>query len=298
LITAGGGGAYLNGTHHLPRQVPDLCDGKQAAADPPCSSAGFEYPNQSDSRRLAIRGFFLALRPANIPFTLTVGSLYSLFAWTLQVAEPKLLSRSLYELPRFLVSTALSPAATVAFVTVVATLAMCAIVAASSNSASSRIRTVPWGVLHGFLHLAFAVVIAWLIQRYVDPTLMLWFDDNGRLFRIASAVAMTVVAGFAGATLFGLYLVLSDLLFGWHTNEVFAAQSIINYRNFVRMRLCQDGSLVLYPIGLREVPRRWRFALRREAHDPFYEPADRVITPHLIEGPITISRRPESRRSP
>ena len=85
----------------------------------------------------------------------------------------------------------------------------------------------------------------------------------------SSSPSRVVIGGFAGATLVGIYFVLSDLLFGWHTNEVFAAQSIIDYRNFVRMRLRprRQHSRV-YPIGLREVPRKWRFALKREPLRP------------------------------
>jgi hypothetical protein len=293
LITAGGGGAYLQGTHHLPRQVPDLSARRTDVPDPPCHETGFEYPCRSDSRRLALRTLLLAFRPANLAFTATVGLLYWLFAATLQVAQPRLLDQPLSTVPLFLVRIALSPAASVAFVIVMSTLVMCAIVAAASNSAASRLRTVPWGVMHGFLHLAMAVVVAWAIQQYYasDQTLVQWLPRDGRAFRIAISLTRAVIGGFVGATLVGMYFVLSDFLFGWHTNEVFVAQSIINYRNFIRMRLCGDGSIVLYPIGVRDVPRKWRFALKREAHDPHYEPADRVLTAHLIEGPITITRR-------
>lgn len=297
LITAGGGGAYLHGTHQLPRQAPDLCASREQPSDPPCIASGFEYPRQSDSRRLALKTLFLAFRPANIAFALAVGVLYWFFAAMLRVAQPALLDQSLRKLPRFLFDTAVSPAASVAFATVAATLAICAVVAAVSNSASSRVRTVPWGILHGFVHLALAVTVAWLVHHYVDPRLMHLIPRGGRIFSIVSALAQILIGGFAGATMFGTYLVLSDFLLGWHTNEVFVAQSIINYRNFVRMRLRPDGSLVVYPIGLREVPRKWRFALKREAHDPFYEPADRVLAPHLIEGPIVIARRDDPRTS-
>ena len=97
--------------------------------------------------------------------------------------------------------------------------------------------------------------------------------------------------GVLGATLVGIYFVVSDMLFAWHTNEVFASQSIINYRNFLRMRIAPDGTLTIFPIGLREVPRKWRLRNAREPGQPLYEPTDRVPAPHLIEGPITIARR-------
>jgi hypothetical protein len=103
------------------------------------------------------------------------------------------------------------------------------------------------------------------------------------------SLSLILLGGLAGATLVGIYFVLSDALFGWHTNEVFAAQSIVNYRNFLRMHLAPNGELRIYPIGLHRVPRKWRPRLDRKNHEPFYEPADAVLDPHLIEGPITIT---------
>jgi hypothetical protein len=107
---------------------------------------------------------------------------------------------------------------------------------------------------------------------------------------------LVLIGGLTGGTLAGLYLVVSDRLFGWHRNEVFAAQSIIDYRSFLRMKIDADGSLVLFPIGLRRVPRKWRARVRTAEIDPRYEPADDVLAPHLIEGPIRVARRPGTER--
>jgi hypothetical protein len=82
---------------------------------------------------------------------------------------------------------------------------------------------------------------------------------------------------------------------GWHTNEVFVSQSIMDYRNFLRIHVLPDGSLKIYPIGLRRTPRKWRYARERDDHQPYYEPTDRVLLPHLIEGPLTITRRDRPR---
>jgi hypothetical protein len=94
----------------------------------------------------------------------------------------------------------------------------------------------------------------------------------------------------------GVYLVVSDMVFGWHTNEVFAAQSIPHYRNFLRMFLDTDGTLRIFPIGLRRTPRKWRYARERADHAPYYEETDLLLAPHLIEGPLTVTRRNRPRR--
>jgi hypothetical protein len=105
------------------------------------------------------------------------------------------------------------------------------------------------------------------------------------------SLGLVLLGGLAGATLVGVYFVVSDLLFGWHSNEIFAAQSIVDYRSFLRMHIAQSGKLTILPIGLRKVPLKWRLQLDRKNSDPFYEPADEVLAPHLIEGPIIIRPR-------
>ena len=98
--------------------------------------------------------------------------------------------------------------------------------------------------------------------------------------------------GLLGATLVGIYFVVSDMLFGWHTNEVFASQSIINYRNFrahaSRARRHAHDFPDRPARGSQENGGSERST---NPHEPLYEPTDRVLTPHLIEGPITVERR-------
>ena len=46
-----------------------------------------------------------------------------------------------------------------------------------------------------------------------------------------------LLAGLAGGTLVGIYLAVSDRYFDLHHNEVFAVQSLIDYRNFLRLHI-------------------------------------------------------------
>jgi hypothetical protein len=111
-------------------------------------------------------------------------------------------------------------------------------------------------------------------------------------------VLFVLAAAMVGATIVGAYLVVSDRLLGWHRNDVFAAQSIIDYRNFLRIRIDnRTGSVEIYPIGLWRVPRKWRARVNIKSHvkespdgqaPPCYEPGDAELTPHLIEAPIHI----------
>jgi len=301
LITAGGGGAYLSGTHQLPDQVADL--GATPKREDAFRAAPFPYPCKRDSRWLALGALLLALRKANWPFAAFVGGLYWLFVYTLMQAvradEPRLLERPLRELVRVPIDLALSPSATFAYFLAAAMLASAVMLAAAGNRASWRLLTVGWGVLHGFAHMVLALVTAWQLHHWtrLDRIVMLLPFDRGA-DALVFAASLIAIGGLAGATLVGLYLVVSDMLLGWHTNQVFAAQSIMNYRNFLRIFVDPGGTLTIYPIGLRRTPRKWRYARERNDHEPYYEPTDRVLQPQLIEGPLTVTRRDRPRPVP
>ena len=87
LITAGGAGAYLTGTHHLPHRVGEMTDDLRSAK--PASKiesheyrvAPFPYPSRAESRRMALGALLLAFRPANWPFVFIVmGARYAILA--------------------------------------------------------------------------------------------------------------------------------------------------------------------------------------------------------------------------
>jgi hypothetical protein len=75
----------------------------------------------------------------------------------------------------------------------------------------------------------------------------------------------------------GLYLLVSLNGFGKHWNEAFSSMRIKSYKNFLRLRIAPDGSLTIYPIGLKDVPR-----------DRFDPPRNPPLSPRLIEPPIRI----------
>jgi hypothetical protein len=302
LITAGGGGAYLSGTHQLPDQVPDL--GAAPKPEDAFRAAPFPYPCRRDSRWLALGALLLALRRANWPFAAFLGALYWLFVYTLTKAvrpdEPKLLDRPLRDLILVPVDLALSPSATFAYFLAAAMLASAVTLAAAGNRTPSRLLTVAWGLVHGFAHMVVALVMAWQFHHWarLDTVAMLLPIDRGTADALVFAASLIAIGGLAGATLVGVYLVVSDMLLGWHTNQVFAAQSIMHYRNFLRIFVDPAGTLTIYPIGLRRTPRKWRYARERNDHDPYYEPTDRVLQPHLIEGPLKVTRRDRPRPIP
>ena len=72
----------------------------------------------------------------------------------------------------------------------------------------------------------------------------------------------------------------------------FSAQSIDDRKGFVRLRIEPDGRLVVYPVGVEKVVRRWRIG----AGSPTDKPPRRLLpvgglpTAQLIEEPVVILR--------
>jgi hypothetical protein len=314
LITSGGGGAYLTGTHHLPARVPELEEDAApatgqaktapASKEEPYRATQFPYPSAAESRHLAMRALWLVCRAANWPFAIAVGAIYWVLAWPLRASLDLLFARPrqtfLLDIWNLLVREEFLRSYLVALVILIG----CALYALAVNEGSKLWRAV-WGVVHGKAHIVTALSVAWLtaagnlVDRLLQwlapdwklPIWLAWLPD------VALGVVFVLIAAVTGATLVGLYLVLSDRLFRWHRNDVFAALSIIDYRNFLRLHFRPDGSLEIYPIGLRKVPRQWRARItverRKEEHadtqvPPHYEPGDYDLSPHLIEAPIRI----------
>jgi hypothetical protein len=276
LIVSGGGGAYLMGTHHLPRRVPGLRSTTAPASQPSefFNASGFAYPSRSDSRRLALGALWLGARPANWPFCLFIGIACWLLAWP----------------PR--PNPVASEMSVVAVTTAVVIVSLC-VTATIVGNRGPRALLIAWGIALAIAQISLALTLARLtapgssIARGVARLLGSYAD----LTPAVLAATLVILGGLAGATLVGLYLVVSDLV-GWHRNSVFAAQSIVDYRCFLRMHIHRDGSLSIFPIGLRRVPRKWRARVGLDpgvdGSRPRYEPGDDVLAPHLIEGPIHI----------
>jgi hypothetical protein len=105
---------------------------------------------------------------------------------------------------------------------------------------------------------------------------------------VAAVVVYLPISGFVATELFCLYLLVASTA-GVNLNELFAGQSIVDSKCFLRLQFERDGSLTIYPIGIDRVGRQWvaRPDARR-ASDPWIEPTSPIGT-HLIEEPIRIS---------
>jgi hypothetical protein len=105
------------------------------------------------------------------------------------------------------------------------------------------------------------------------------------------AAPILFVGGYvAGSVIMGLYLVLSLRLFGRHRNDASSALGCPDWKNFLRLRIAEDGTLTIFPIGLRRVARRMRAAAPGETASRFVPEGGSA--PELIEEPIVVAAPP------
>lgn len=312
-LTAGGGGAYLYGTHWLPdRLVLDNIDDR----NPPVEyKRAAVYPEFSTSRRLSLAGLF-RFPFRSWKFSLLLGGFYALNAWIMQSASEKYGETVLGKLAqeplnldglRETVSDVLdvlihSPAS-MAF----SFLLVGGLIAFADGKGIVRYLV---GGIHGGLHLLLNALLSWI---FVHVSLAFFTSGPGFWSRMGGAfpqaegilaesgwhtllfsAEMLVFGSLLAGFLFSLYLVIGDLVFGIHTNEAFSSQSIADYKNFLRIHIDGQGQLSIYPIGVDEVCDEWKYMPGATDGKPFYEPVKGAIGDriHLIEGPIVFAPPP------
>ena len=88
----------------------------------------------------------------------------------------------------------------------------------------------------------------------------------------------------------GLYLLISLNGFKRHANETFSALAIQDWKNFLRLNIDSKGRLIIYPIGIRRVARKWKAS--QDSSGSIFLPDDpKATAPGLIEEPFWISHR-------
>jgi hypothetical protein len=105
---------------------------------------------------------------------------------------------------------------------------------------------------------------------------------------------MIAIGGILGALVFGIYWVVTSVLFGMHQDS-FSALGVRNYKNFLRMKFEED-KLTIYPIALDKVPGRLDWQESEEGktgNGSLIEPKkSKKLRPRLIETPLVIKRAP------
>jgi hypothetical protein len=319
-ITAGGGGAYLYGTHNLPATL-ELLESKSKTVPDDDGDNDDEikknyqrmttFPSAKTSRRLTFGVLLFSF--TNYWFALFLGFLYLLFAWIMQSASksnPLMLLEKLSSLRlgvkefgealREFFAILLSSPASVVFMLILifGLVAYC--------DEKKRSMKILLGSFHALLHLALSFVLIWGFARLnyhtwgmaIDKTvqalmsdlnLELWAKVTTQLiYAFLFSIEMLIFGGLIGGLLMSLYLLLSNLVLRLHTNEVFVAQHLADYKNFLRLHLDKNGTLTIYPIGVTKICRQWQLNTQATDGQSWFEPKPDQIAAHLIEAPIMI----------
>jgi len=123
-----------------------------------------------------------------------------------------------------------------------------------------------WGsIIHGSAHLAAVLFLAgWLNSafRVTKPS-----DLNSLKTVVGRAAGLYVGGHLVGSLIVGFYLLVSLNVFRYHHEEAFSGLRIKHYKNFLRLHIKADGTLEIFPVGVRKLSK----------------------PPILIEAPITIT---------
>jgi hypothetical protein len=286
-ITAGGGGAYLYPTHHMPAELPlEEAPGRIEYDLKAC------YPPKDVSRKLRWAAAW-RLPTRNWRLLRVFAGLYFLVALLLQVPVrsgiPPDGEVAFSDIPDLWVDAVTSRWFVFAALVLVPLFVLFA-------AGRSLLQRGPLGVGQAIPHL---LLLSWLVP--FSAWVLALPDDWSKRFPLLVAALAALLGSFPGAALLGLYLSTCDWLFGdhrplfgdhldRHANEVLSCQGIEDWKSFLRLHIGQDGKLTIYPMGVERIARRKELRLNTAGApgDPFFLLPD-ALEPHLIEDePISV----------
>ena len=277
-ITAGGGGAFLHPTHN---------ENVDRIGKSPVYKLKKSFPDPRDSRRLSYWNLLFPLW--NPSFGLVTAILYLLTAraflsniGTYQWSEVHLA-----------MATVMHDTLTEPFSLYWVLLFFIGFLF-FTDTASRMYRWIA-GTLHAVAHLAATFVISWQISYWLSEGRGLDFRST---IQLLTASALIFVGGWiVGSLIMGFYLFVSLNVFGRHHNDAFSALKIADYKNFLRLKIEDNGDLLIFPIGVRIVIKKWKFSKGSDGEPKI---APKVIVeenlPILIEKPIRFASLSEDLR--
>jgi hypothetical protein len=156
-----------------------------------------------------------------------------------------------------------------------------------------KVYRVVGGSVHTLTHFLGILIVGWLALR-VSVTHTGSVSPGSLGWKWVLGAGLFIGGYLVGAEILGLYLYISLRFFRRHANEAFSALHIPDYKSFLRLHIDPQGSLSIFPIGVRKVPRKWVAAEKPDSKTPKLVPAEGYeISPHLIEQPITVTSPPK-----
>ncbi|BCJ43937.1 hypothetical protein GCM10010168_67400 [Actinoplanes ianthinogenes] len=270
LITCGGGGAYLLGTHKLPGKlvVPPretLTRSRSRSRDYQLAA---RFPEPAESRRLGW-GVFHRVPRRNAGFATMLGIIHTLTMLPMAGAARQGGSiQRLFSIPLLLMVT-LILIGTVLF--------------AKPPGAANAKHARHWilGMSHGLAQIGLAAAGTWVWLR-------LPFQDwawPGPF--VVAAVLYGPLIAIVATQLLALYLLVASW-FDVNLNELYAGQGIEDAKSFLRMHIDREGTLTIHPLGVDRVCRTWAADPGGEPHAPWLRPEEPIVV-HRIEPAIPVA---------
>jgi hypothetical protein len=271
LVTCGGGGAYLYGTHKLPATIPVPPPQSLSRKPSPTKEYGLRatFPTKAASKRYAA-GVFARLPLRNPSFLALLGIVHTLFMLgVVDIVTHAQGEQHLITVPVALVGLIVLGGAT-AF--------------AMPTAGPRRRKHWFFGVGHGFVHIGLGVLGAeiWARLPFVH-----W---NWPWPLLAAAVIYVPVSGVVAGEVVAGYLLLASMA-KVNFNDLYAGQSIVDSKSFLRMHIGTDGALTIYPVAIDRVCRKWTVRPDDPVDQPWLQPA-RPVAIKLAEPPIRIETVP------
>jgi hypothetical protein len=314
-INAGGGGAFLSGTHDLPDRIV-LPKGD---ADAETVILQCAYPTRAKSRSIAWRT--LGFIRKNPWFGGLMAVLYMLYGWLIQSASrsdllawPKARWPSLNPIPAdslllwlrqagttfletagagssretihaFLAVLIRSPAVAAYSLLIIGTLVSFALSGVRRRDGSDHWKAIAVGVVHAALHLGFGLTLLILMARLNQK---LAWPLSSLQSQTLLLLGMAVFGTAGGSLIMGIYLIITNRWLDLHDQEIFAAQANPNFKNFLRMHIDSSGRLHIYPLGIDKTC-EWVLEPKGAPTAPWFRTKDgRPLALRLIESPLVI----------
>lgn len=298
LITAGGGGAFTHPTHILKDQIQTV-NGRQAQLKK-------VYPSKQESKAMAFRNLWFPF--INREMAMMLGFIYLFIVWFLQSMSENSVTTELSQLAyRFenlgavflIINSALAqnPLGIILNLILIAGL----LVFTDTTFGRGKINWLA-GVLHGVAHVINLYVLLWLFSR-INYLLFSWpalAELNGTLedwhlsalaYTLVFVAEMMIIGSLSAGFIFGLYLMVSTLVFESHPTEAFSSFRATDFKNFLRLKINKEG-VTIYPVGVKHVVKNWKNVGSRTK--PRYQGSP--IQHELIEKPIHLSFKPAKAR--
>jgi len=252
FITAGGGGAFLHPTHHLPSILN--ADGKNESY--PALKLMNSFPDKKTSSKLTTKNFFFPF--LNWDFSLLIGCVYTLLAWFFEAKTVSLgapmsqqflaISKNQGQISETIAQffTTIPQSPEFAFIVFLLYFGF-----VKFNLTKQKILSFSLGIAHAMAHFV-PFIVAYFAASLAAYSVGAPLSGEFIPFIIFITVTF-VISSVLGGFVFGSYLGLALNWFGLHWNNAFSSLRIGDYCNFLRMQFNDDGKLTIYAIEIEKI---------------------------------------------